>query len=426
MGRGRSSFFLLYRYTARTFLLCFAASFLFFFFIFFVNQILVLAKEILLKNVPVGTVLRLVVLTIPQFLLYTFPFSSLAAASIAIGDLSSRNEILAMRFSGINMRRVFVPIVAISLLLSLSAIAISDRLIPHTSQAYKKEYSKILSDIPTVEIESYKVSNINNLILSTGEVQGSRIRDIAIFDAASRGEASAIAADEGEIRLLDIGSYSYELALDHPTMLTTSGGSIDSWGLSRADSMRLNLDFSNLIPSVQSLQPSQMSLKQLREKAAERDADNDAAVMAECASRARDLQTLSDAIHGVRTGEWDQDASERTLASLADDARTWSRKPRSNFYLQYYKSEFHKKLALSMACTFLVFIAFPISFFKVRYGRLIGFAMSIMVSAVYWFGLFFLQVACVETAIEPALLIWIPNLAFFLAGVVLIGRLGRL
>ena len=64
---------LVYRHSAREYLLSFVVAFIFFFFIFFINQILLLAQKILIKQVDYRSVLSLVLLSVPQFLLYTFP-----------------------------------------------------------------------------------------------------------------------------------------------------------------------------------------------------------------------------------------------------------------------------------------------------------------------------------------------------------------
>ncbi|MEA4860835.1 MAG: LptF/LptG family permease, partial [Sphaerochaeta sp.] len=107
-------FRLVYSHVGREYLLSFVVAFFFFFFIFFINQILLIAQRILLKQVDYFSVLQLVLLSIPQFLLYTFPFSSLTASSMVIGDLSGNNEILAIRSSGISLKHVFFPIIIIS------------------------------------------------------------------------------------------------------------------------------------------------------------------------------------------------------------------------------------------------------------------------------------------------------------------------
>ena len=153
--RGIERHTLLYWYVGREYVFSFIVAFLFFFFIFFVNQILVLAQKILLKNVQIADVILLVVFSIPQFLMYTMPFSSLASASMVIGNLSSQNEILALRSSGVHVKHIFRPILVVSLVLSAATLMIADWMIPYTTALYKDLYAKILESMPTLELDSY-------------------------------------------------------------------------------------------------------------------------------------------------------------------------------------------------------------------------------------------------------------------------------
>ena len=61
----RSRYSLVSSYVGRSYLANFAVAFIFFFFIFFVNQILLIAQRILVKNVSLLSVLTLVTLAIP-------------------------------------------------------------------------------------------------------------------------------------------------------------------------------------------------------------------------------------------------------------------------------------------------------------------------------------------------------------------------
>ena len=86
MARNRSSYTLLYRYISKEFAQNFAVSFSFFFCIFFINSILLLVQRILLRNIDIGTMLEIVSLSMPQFLIYTFPFASLSASSMVVSS----------------------------------------------------------------------------------------------------------------------------------------------------------------------------------------------------------------------------------------------------------------------------------------------------------------------------------------------------
>ncbi len=131
--RNVSTYAILRRYVLREFLLSLLVAFLFFFFIFFINQLLLFAQRILLKNVDIWAVVKLVGLSVPQILLYTIPFSTLSAASMVIGDLSERNEILALRASGISLRKMFEPIAIMGLVLALCTFLVADVLLPYSN-----------------------------------------------------------------------------------------------------------------------------------------------------------------------------------------------------------------------------------------------------------------------------------------------------
>ena len=82
-----------------------------FFFIFFVNQLLLMAEEILSKKVPVKYVLLLLIYAMPSILSLSFPFATLVGALMAFGRFSTDNEIIALKTSGVSQHRIFLPLV---------------------------------------------------------------------------------------------------------------------------------------------------------------------------------------------------------------------------------------------------------------------------------------------------------------------------
>jgi len=426
--RDRASHGLLSRYVGKEYVFSFAVAFLFFFFIFFINQILLLAQKILLKNVDVWSVLHLVVLAIPQFLLYTMPFSSLTAASMVIGDLSSRNEILALRSVGVAIRHVFLPIIALSLGMSLVTFAIADILLPWSAVQYKEMYSSLMRELPTIELQSYAVNTVGDKVIANGLVEDSVVHDIVLFDIKNRSDSQVVSAPSGQVELVDINKFIYRLVLDSPLILSSDASDIQSWGLADAESATFYLDFSNQIPAMTDMSPSQLSTRDLVSAIRLRQSDLDA----EYASIAKDLRAVQEErailqrkLDGPLMDE-DPYQISRRLLSLDREAEELAARCPINFYHQYYRAELHKKFALSAACFFLVFIAFPISFFKVKHGRLIGFGLSMLIACTYWFMLFFAQLKIFDISCTPAVLIWAPDAIIFLAGCLLLLKMRRL
>lgn len=412
----------LYGYIGKEYVLSFFIAFVFFFFIFFVNQILVLAQKILLKNVVLGDVLMLVVLSIPQFLMYTMPFSSLASASMVIGNLSSQNEVLALRSCGVHTNRIFVPIVGLSLVLSISTLFIADKMIPYTTDKYKELYAKMLESVPTLELESYSSTQFEDLVISNGVVDRNEVYDIMILDGSSDDDR-VIIAEKGTFSVVDLDRFIYRIDMVEPRILSTDKSSLESFSLAEASSMTMYLDLSSNTSANISTTPSQMSIGKLSQLTEERKNENDSMANQKLSDLRKLNQAVAELLFDVE--EDGRLGSVETLYRKVEDVQNRERQSSFSFYYQYYRTELQKKVALSLACTFLVFIAFPISFFRIKNGRLIGFGISMFIACMYWFFLYYMHIQAIKTAANPAFFIWLPNAVVFMVGVTMIFRLRR-
>lgn len=412
----------LYGYVGKEYFLSFLVAFVFFFFIFFVNQILVLAQKILLKNVMLSDVLMLVVLSIPQFLMYTMPFSSLASASMVIGNLSSQNEVLALRSCGIHTGRIFVPIVGISLLLSISTLFIADRMIPYTTERYRDLYTQVLERVPTLELESYSSTTFGNMVISNGLVDKNEVHDMLIFDDSDPNNSRVVFADKGSFSVVDIDRFIYRIDMENPQILATDSTSLESYSLAKASSMTMYINLSSQTGANVNITPSQMSIRQLMTLTNERREENDSLKAQKAEDVRRLTSSVAEELFSLEDGKTiDAGSLYRRVNDVVErqDRRSFS------FYFQYYRTELQKKIALSFACTFLVFIAFPISFFRVKNGRLLGFGLSMLIACMYWFLLYYMHTRAIMTSLHPAIFIWFPDALVFFIGVVLLLKLRK-
>ena len=161
----RNSHWFLYRYITKDFIQNFLVSFIFFFCIFFVNSILLLVQKILLKNIDVATMIKMVSLSMPQFLIYTFPFATLSASSMVLGDLSSQNELLAIRSCGIANKYIYRPLIVIALIMSLVTFFFADVVHPWASVAYRDNLAILMAEMPTFEIDSNSTNTVGDFDL---------------------------------------------------------------------------------------------------------------------------------------------------------------------------------------------------------------------------------------------------------------------
>ena len=91
-----------------------------------------------------------------------------------------------------------------------------------------------------------------------------------------------------------------------------------------------------------------------------------------------------------------------------------------NFYAQYYKAELAKKFVLSLSCFCLTLVTLPLSNMKVKYGKLTGFAISLLVAVAFWYMLFGVQLEIFSIKSSPYLLIALPDIIIGAIGIILL------
>lgn len=413
---------LLSRYVTKEFLKNFIVSFLFFFVIFFVNSILLLVQKILLKNISVGEMVEMVLLYMPQFLVYTFPFATLTASSMVLGDLSSSNELLALRSLGIARIRIYMPLVILSLIMSLCTFLISDVLQPYTSVIYRDKLAVLMAEMPTMEIESNGTNSVGNIILSNGNAEGNTIEDIVLITKEDSDYEKTVISRRGELQIIDPVNFVYSLTLTEPELLIADVSDAGNYAFAESESASLYLDFSSQIPSLTSTSAVNLSSSELLETINERNErqTNDRKEYYE--SMEERYETISSILKSAyEKGEGLSGSDEKDIESSLTSIKYLGTLP-VNFYGQYYKSELGKKFALSLACFVLTLLTLPLSTVRVKHGKLTGFAIAILIAVAYWYMLFAVQLLIFDITFDPYILILLPDIVIAAAAVILIYR----
>ena len=405
----RSTSRLLSSYVLKEFLKSFFVAFLFFFAIFFVNTILLLVQKILLKNISVSTMVEMVLLYMPQFLVYTFPFATLTSSSMVLGDMASSNELLAMKSLGISSYRVYAPLVIASVVLSVMTFITADVLQPYTSVIYRDKLAVLMAEMPTMEIESNTINSVGNIMLSNGKAEGSVIEDLLLISKDEEKYNKSVYSSKGEMTIVDPVSFVYSLDLDKPSILLTSRDEINTYAYAMAEKGRIYLDFSSQVPSLTSSSPVNLSSKDLLSTIKERDniQNNDRSYYYK--EKENTYFKLSSLIEELGKKSVDDEYIASTIDQINKEDGYLGDLP-VNFYGQYYKSELTKKIALSIACTVLTLITLPLSNVRVRHGKLTGFAVAIVVAVSYWYMLFGAQLMIFNITSSPYLLILAPDI----------------
>ena len=93
-----------------------------------------LIRKIVEFGLPLFLAIKVLIYSLPSFLVLSFPMSVLLSTLLAYGKLSSNSELLALKSLGIKMRRVVAPAIAVSIIMTGLTFYFNDSLVPTCNQ----------------------------------------------------------------------------------------------------------------------------------------------------------------------------------------------------------------------------------------------------------------------------------------------------
>ena len=396
-------------------LLAFFVAFLFFFFVFFLNQLLLMAQEILSKRVPFQQVALLVLYSLPSIIALSTPFATLLGTLLTIGRLSSDNEVLVMLTSGISYKNVFAPTFLIGVLVSLFSFGVNDVLLPIGTIEFTKLYRRIVASTPALEIESNSVKRFNNTVLVTGDVTNKRIEDMLILDRTSEGERRLIMAKSAEF--VDSETSGISLDLSEAFIHASKETERRNYDYAMSKSLSYHIQQDDIIQTVSTVSAREMSSKDVYNEI-----KNKETVVNKNFSD-RNTRTLESALsleETLRTGpsgrSWNQKAGQLASFLREHTAATTIRNDRS---LLIFRLEFFKKFSMPSGAVSLVFLALPIGLMSKKSGQTLGFIFGICISVLYWALLLIGQNMGIRLGYSPFWTMWLPNILSISIGFVM-------
>lgn len=407
----------LWWYIGKEFLLAFIVAFLFFFIIFFINQLLLMAEDVLSKKAPVGDVVRLVVYAMPAIIAMSFPFGSLVGALMAVGRLASDSELLVMRASGISRKAIMLPFIVLGLAFSMVSFVMNDYFLPLGTINYGKLYRKLLTSSPALELKPYSVKHYKDTTIIAGAMDGTTIQDLVIFDTTKDGKSRVISA--GTARLEDSGSASGVITLRLGSVFVQESDPArpQRFEYSTAATMEYHVLLTSFADFTAGIGPREMSsidvaraidkkelALQARIVARDTDAEQKRAeLLARYLDRSQVLAGL--------------DSSIAQLAAPKQAYVSTVSKPVRDRSLDVYRLEYHKKFSIPSGALCFVFLAFPLGARARKSGRAVGFGAGLLVAVGYWALLIGGQTAGLRAGFDPMLAMWAPNALVLVAAV---------
>jgi lipopolysaccharide export system permease protein len=405
----------LFLYVLQETFFSFFISFLFFFFIFFVNQILLMAQEVLTKHVPFAQVAFLVLFSLPSVIAMSAPFASLVGTLMTVGRLTSDNEILVMLSSGLSYRNVFLPAITVGVVISMLSFFANDVLLPAGTIRFTKLWRQILVSTPALELEANSVKRFRDTVIVTGEVSGGGLNNVIILDSTSDGERRVIMAGKAELK--DGGKEGLSLDLDRAVVLSSKETVREDYDWAQAGFLQYRVSNEDIIQSPTNVSPREKSSRDVRTIIKNKKEE----LSIKRNERKNKIAAQALALEGIlRAGpaseSWNRKDStfsgfQREIQSLQSIEEDDS--------LLIYIIEYYKKFSMPFGAFSFVFLAVSLGLMAKKSGQTVGFIFGNIIAVIYWSMLFIGQMMGLRLRTPPFLSMWLPNILALSIGMVL-------
>jgi lipopolysaccharide export system permease protein len=113
-------------------------------FILVLSRLGKMADLVINKGVGFADILLLIVYSTPPYLTFTLPMAFLLSIIVVLGRLSSENEILALKSSGVDLKTLFIPIIVLGLFITFCGLLNTNMLLPKSGGLFRNTLINVI------------------------------------------------------------------------------------------------------------------------------------------------------------------------------------------------------------------------------------------------------------------------------------------
>jgi lipopolysaccharide export system permease protein len=176
-----------------------------------VGVVFELVRRVAESGLPLLAAMQVLLLRLPGFLVLAFPMATLMATLLAYSRLSGSSELTALRSVGVSTRRMVLPALVLSLLMSLLTFLFNDLIVPQANQAATNTLEVALGKALTTEkgnnvlysrfgrikeVEGESMKQLTHLFYSRKYLKG-EMEDVTVIDFSRGGQRQMLSAQKG-------------------------------------------------------------------------------------------------------------------------------------------------------------------------------------------------------------------------------------
>ena len=182
-----------------------------------IGTVFELVRKVTESGLLLGTAIQILILKMPEFIVFAFPMSVLLATLMAYTRLSSDSEIIALQSIGINIYRLIVPAVYFSLLIVATTFLFNNFVAPAANYQAKVTLETALDKAgPSFKERNILYPEYNEVIMDNGEEEtiltrlfyaeefdGEQMKNLTILDRSQGSVSQIIIAESATWNILE-------------------------------------------------------------------------------------------------------------------------------------------------------------------------------------------------------------------------------
>ena len=347
--------------------------------VFLMNALFELAELAIRKDLPIGSVIKILLFYLPRVLVMTIPMAILLGVLVGVGRLSTDSEVVALRASGVSYWKVLYPVVTLGLIGWVLGSFLILQVEPDANYRRRAVYNDLMysADIRREIKPRVFFEEIPGMLLYADEVHqnGDFLEKVFVHQSDSAGRELVTVARRSQIdydRRNGVALFKLESGTTH----SVNPDAPDSYQVSNFERQMIRREPDESF-RIQSSVLSRPAPKNFREQ---------------------DLRELARSIL-------------KAEAITHDEVR--------NRVIGHILAVFHERLALPVACLVFAILGVPLGIMNRRGGRASGFSLSIGIAIIYWILLTTGENLVSQGKLSPYIGLWIGNAFMGTLGIIL-------
>ena len=360
------------RYIIKEMLAPFSINLLVFTFLFLMTEMIEITDWIVNYNLGLLAVFKIILFTLPWFLMFIIPMSVMMAVLLTFLRMSNDNEIVALKSCGLSVYRLLPPVLTFAMFGCFLTAFITLIGVPHSKTALDEMAIQLAASHADIGLKERTFNDaFDDVMLYVNKIdtQNKKLIDVFIEDKRQPEIVSTVVAPEGRI-FSEPEEFTFHLLLSNGTIHQTNPKERSATSI-QFDTYKLSLDFKKEIEDLKEEDKHReaMSISELRqfmENSAEKDED-------------------------------------------------------------YFKAKIviHRRFAIPVACLAMGLIAFPLGIQSKNAKHSFGLVLCLFFFLLYYLLLTIGYGLGEEGIYPPEIGMWVPNLAMGSIGLFMLIQTGR-